>query len=76
MARRLVDTSHNGDGSNGQWCNPPGRRIGAPTQLGGGAEMLLRVKVPGESDSNCGAGTGSSAGRFRPEVAHKMTYGY
>ncbi|MET7728424.1 glycoside hydrolase family 6 protein [Streptomyces mirabilis] len=72
----VVDTSRNGNGSNGQWCNPSGRRIGSPTHLGGGAEMLLWIKVPGESDGNCGAGTGSSAGQFLPEVAYKMIYGY
>ncbi|MFD7370035.1 MULTISPECIES: glycoside hydrolase family 6 protein [Streptomyces] len=72
----VVDTSRNGNGSNGQWCNPSGRRIGSPTRLGGGAEMLLWIKVPGESDGNCGAGTGSSAGQFLPEVAYKMIYGY
>ncbi|GAA3291918.1 hypothetical protein GCM10020295_09880 [Streptomyces cinereospinus] len=26
----VVDTSRNGNGSNGQWCNPAGRRIGTP----------------------------------------------
>ncbi|MFI9423784.1 glycoside hydrolase family 6 protein [Streptomyces achromogenes] len=72
----VVDTSRNGNGSNGQWCNPSGRRIGTPTQMGGGAEMLLWVKAPGESDGNCGVGTGSSAGQFLPEVAYKMIYGY
>lgn len=30
----VVDTSRNGNGSNGQWCNPSGRRIGTPTRLG------------------------------------------
>ncbi|MEU8460509.1 glycoside hydrolase family 6 protein [Streptomyces sp. NPDC029003] len=72
----VVDTSRNGNGSNGQWCNPAGRRIGTPTQRGGGAEMLLWIKVPGESDGNCGVGAGSSAGQFLPEVAYKMIYGY
>lgn len=72
----VVDTSRNGNGSNGQWCNPSGRRIGTPTRLGGGAEMLLWIKVPGESDGNCGVGSGSSAGDFLPEVAYKMIYGY
>ncbi|MER5666061.1 glycoside hydrolase family 6 protein [Streptomyces mirabilis] len=72
----VVDTSRNGNGSNGQWCNPSGRRIGSPTRLGGGAEMILWIKVPGESDGNCGAGAGSSAGQFLPEVAYKMIYGY
>ncbi|WP_399920204.1 glycoside hydrolase family 6 protein [Streptomyces kanamyceticus] len=72
----VVDTSRNGNGSDGQWCNPSGRRIGTPTQLGGGAEMLLWIKVPGESDGDCGAGAGSSAGQFLPEVAYKMIHGY
>lgn len=72
----VIDTSRNGNGSSGEWCNPAGRRIGTPTQLGGGAEMLLWLKTPGESDGNCGVGAGSSAGQFLPEVAYKMIYGY
>ncbi|MFD7256632.1 glycoside hydrolase family 6 protein [Streptomyces sp. NPDC059874] len=73
----VVDTSRNGNGSNGQWCNPAGRRIGTPSRHGGGgAEMLLWIKMPGESDGNCGVGAGSSAGQFLPEVAYKMIYGY
>lgn len=72
----VVDTSRNGNGSDGAWCNPAGRRIGTPTGWGGGAEMLLWIKVPGESDGNCGVGTGSTAGQFLPEVAYKMIYGY
>ncbi|MFI0900288.1 glycoside hydrolase family 6 protein [Streptomyces sp. NPDC020983] len=72
----VVDTSRNGNGSNGTWCNPAGRKIGTRTQLGGGAEMLLWVKTPGESDGNCGTGAGSTAGQFLPEVAYKMIYGY
>ncbi|WP_318211690.1 glycoside hydrolase family 6 protein [Streptomyces sp. SJL17-1] len=72
----VVDTSRNGNGSNGEWCNAAGRRIGTPTQLGGGAEMLLWIKAPGESDGNCGVGAGSSAGQFLPEAAYKMVYGY
>ncbi|MGW0981255.1 glycoside hydrolase family 6 protein [Streptomyces xiamenensis] len=73
----VVDTSRNGNGSNGEWCNPAGRRIGTPTQQGGsGAEMLLWIKTPGESDGNCGVGSGSTAGQFLPEVAYRMVYGY
>ncbi|MGW2713853.1 glycoside hydrolase family 6 protein [Streptomyces sp. NPDC001356] len=72
----VVDTSRNGNGSNGQWCNPAGRRTGTPTRTGGGAEMLLWIKTPGESDGNCGVGAGSTAGQFLPEVAYKMIYGY
>ncbi|WP_049567184.1 glycoside hydrolase family 6 protein [Streptomyces sp. SBT349] len=73
----VVDTSRNGNGSNGEWCNPGGRRIGTPTQEGGGgAEMLLWLKTPGESDGDCGVGSGSTAGQFLPEVAYKMIFGY
>ncbi|AZP15266.1 endoglucanase [Streptomyces aquilus] len=72
----VVDTSRNANGSNGQWCNPSGRRIGTPTRMGGGAEMLLWIKTPGESDGNCGIGAGSRAGDFLPEAAYKMIYGY
>ncbi|WP_444971319.1 glycoside hydrolase family 6 protein [Streptomyces sp. SAI-25] len=74
----VVDTSRNGNGSNGEWCNPGGRRIGATSQLGGGggAEMLLWLKTPGESDGDCGVGGGSAAGQFLPEVAYKMIFGY
>jgi endoglucanase len=72
----VIDTSRNGNGSNGEWCNPAGRKIGTPTQTGGGAEMLLWLKTPGESDGNCGVGGGSSAGQFLPEVAYKMIYGH
>ncbi|MGW0858858.1 glycoside hydrolase family 6 protein [Streptomyces sp. NPDC002690] len=73
----VVDTGRNGNGSsNAEWCNSAGRRTGTPTQKGGGAEMLLWIKTPGESDGNCGVGSGSVAGQFLPEVAYKMIYGY
>ncbi|MDR7275315.1 glycoside hydrolase family 6 protein [Catenuloplanes atrovinosus] len=72
----VIDTSRNGNGANGQWCNPAGRRIGTPTQLGGGAEMLLWLKTPGESDGDCGVGAGSTAGQFLPEVAYRLVYGH
>lgn len=71
----VVDTSRNGNGSNGEWCNPGGRKIGTPPQEGGGAEMLLWIKTPGESDGDCGVGAGSTAGQFLPEVAYKMIHG-
>ncbi|KJS58070.1 glycoside hydrolase family 6 protein [Streptomyces rubellomurinus] len=72
----VVDTSRNGNGSDGAWCNPAGRRIGTPTQVGGGAEMLLWIKAPGESDGNCGTGAGSTAGQFLPQVAYNLIHGY
>lgn len=72
----VVDTSRNGNGSDSTWCNPANRRLGTPTQQGGGAEMLLWIKTPGESDGNCGTGAGSTAGQFLPEVAYKLIHGY
>lgn len=38
--------------------------------------MLLWIKAPGESDGNCATGAGSAAGRFLPDVAHKLIHGY
>ncbi|TCO44953.1 endoglucanase [Kribbella antiqua] len=65
----VVDTSRNGAGSlNGEWCNPSGRKLGATAQTGGGAEMLLWVKVPGDSDGDCGI-SDRPAGQFGPELA-------
>jgi endoglucanase len=72
----VIDTSRNGNGSNGQWCNPSGRKLGATAQQGGGAEMLLWIKSPGESDGDCGTGTGTVAGQFDPQIAYDLVYGY
>lgn len=72
----VIDTSRDGNGSNGQWCNPAGAKLGVPDQVGGGAEMLLWVKTPGESDGDCGTGTGTTAGQFDPQLAYDLVYGY
>ncbi|MBB6351418.1 endoglucanase [Nonomuraea muscovyensis] len=71
----VVDTSRNGNGSNGQWCNPAGRKLGTPAQLGGGAEMLLWVKVPGDSDGPCGIAPDVPAGTFSPDLAIRLIDG-
>lgn len=72
----VVDTSRNGNGSqSGQWCNPPGTKIGTPPQAGGGAEMLLWLKAPGESDGDCGAATGTQAGQFSSKLAMDLING-
>ncbi|MDQ1645434.1 MAG: endoglucanase, partial [Cryptosporangiaceae bacterium] len=70
-----VDTSRNGNGSNGQWCNPAGRRLGVTAQLGGGAEMLLWVKTPGSSDGLCGTAPTIPAGTFSPDLAVRLIDG-
>ena len=73
----VIDTSRNGNGSNdGQWCNPAGMKLGPTDQVGGGAEALLWIKDPGESDGNCGTGGGTAAGQFNPQLAYDLVYGY
>ncbi len=66
----VVDTSRNGAGSNGEWCNPTGRALGqAPTFLTGVAQAAayLWLKTPGESDGSCNGYP--SAGTWMPEYA-------
>jgi endoglucanase len=71
-----IDTSRNGNGSNGEWCNPAGRKLGTPTQVGGsGAELLLWVKVPGNSDGQCGTAPSTPAGTFNPDLAVHLING-
>ncbi|MFK3646923.1 glycoside hydrolase family 6 protein [Lysobacter enzymogenes] len=72
----VVDTSRNGNGSNGEWCNPAGRKLGAASQhSASGAEMLLWVKVPGDSDGNCGIAPNTPAGTFSPDIATRLIEG-
>jgi endoglucanase len=71
----VVDTSRNGNGPNGQWCNPPGRKLGQPARVGGGAEMLLWIKTPGASDGLCGIAPTTPAGTFTPEIAVRLIEG-
>ncbi len=51
----IVDTSRNGNGSNGEWCNPDGRAIGEPPEVryDGPMRAVAWVKAPGESDGTC-----------------------
>lgn len=75
-AHFVVDTSRNGNGSNGQWCNPPGRAVGMPptTNTGVGAcDAYLWVKLAGESDGTCNGGP--AAGKFSPELAYDLVNG-
>jgi endoglucanase len=71
----VIDTSRNGNGPLGsQWCDPPGRRLGAPSTMSpdvDGPEMTLWVKNPGDAD-----GCAADAGVFVPELAYKLIYGY
>ena len=55
----IVDTSRNGLGSSGDWCNPPGRALGhRPTTVThrGRVDAYLWIKRPGESDGTCNGG--------------------
>lgn len=74
-AKFVVDTSRNGNGHNGQWCNPPGRQLGVSPQIGGGAELLLWVKTPGVSDGPCGIAPSTPAGTFNPDLAVRLIDG-
>jgi endoglucanase len=58
-AHFIVDTSRNGKGTNGEWCNPTGRAIGTLPQVStdeGLRDAYLWVKTPGESDGTCNDG--------------------
>lgn len=57
--RFVVDVSRNGNGPNGEWCNPLGRALGVNPTLDvrdGALDGLLWVKRPGESDGTCNGG--------------------
>jgi endoglucanase len=71
----VIDTSRNGNGSNGEWCNPAGRKLGLTARVGGGAEMLLWVKTPGVSDGLCGIAPTTPAGTFNPAIAIRLIDG-
>ena len=69
----VVDTSRNGNGSNGEWCNPRGRALGErPTAVDDGTHLdaLLWVKLPGESDGTCNGGP--AAGAWWQEMALEL----
>ncbi len=58
-AHYVIDTGRNGNGSTGEWCNPPGRALGAtpsPTKSGSAQDANLWIKPPGESDGTCNGG--------------------
>ncbi|GAB7046798.1 glycoside hydrolase family 9 protein [Catenuloplanes indicus] len=67
----VIDTSRNGNGHKGDWCNPAGVKLGDTSRVNAsGAEMLLWLKVPGDSDgADCGRIQGLPAGTFSPDYA-------
>jgi endoglucanase len=60
----VIDTGRNGAGSNGEWCNPPGRALGRrPTNVTGDSliDAFLWIKQPGFSDGPCNGGPAPGA---------------
>ncbi len=83
-AHFVVDTSRNGagppqeaasgDGEQGAWCNPPGRRLGAAPTTDTGDDLVdawLWVKQPGDSDGTCLPGA-PAAGTWWPAYASEL----
>lgn len=69
----IIDTSRNGVGGNGEWCNPGGQGLGAfPTTQTGHplVDAFLWVKAPGQSDGPCNGGP--AAGTFWREYALEL----
>jgi endoglucanase len=73
----IVDTGRNGKGPYGagskglDWCNPPGRALGAPPGTDTASPLVdayLWVKQPGMSDGSCRPGE-PRAGRWWPQYA-------
>jgi endoglucanase len=73
----VIDTSRNSKGSNGQWCNPAGRKLGKEPSIKSTSvtDAFLWIKRPGESDGGCGIGSGTNAGQFTPELAMSLIDG-
>lgn len=55
----VIDVSRNGNGWQGDWCNPTGAAIGQSPRVTYGTtrlDALLWVKHPGQSDGTCNGG--------------------
>ncbi|MFE0801637.1 glycoside hydrolase family 6 protein [Streptomyces sp. NPDC058812] len=68
----VIDTSRNGNGapSDGEWCDPDGRKLGRAPTLSTGmgrVDAYLWVKLPGESD-----GCKGEPGTFTPSYAYDL----
>lgn len=68
----VIDTSRNGNGapSDGEWCDPAGRKLGRAPSLSTGEPRIdayLWVKLPGESD-----GCEGEPGAFSPSYAYDL----
>jgi endoglucanase len=67
----VIDTSRNGNGGNGQWCNPSGRKLGKRSTADPAA-LELWIKNPGQSDGRCGIAPTTKAGVFSPALAQRL----
>ncbi|WP_232466210.1 glycoside hydrolase family 6 protein [Diaminobutyricimonas sp. LJ205] len=68
----VIDTSRNGKGDNGEWCNPRGRGLGAlPGRADHGhQDANLWIKTIGASDGACNGGP--KAGAWWDEIAIEL----
>ncbi|MBA8991696.1 cellulase/cellobiase CelA1 [Curtobacterium pusillum] len=69
----VIDTSRNGQGWRGTWCNGPGAGLGTSPRVvsdGTALDALLWVKTPGASDGTCGGGP--TAGTWWPAFAETL----
>jgi endoglucanase len=70
----VIDTSRNGNGSNGKWCNPGGRKLGRRSTADPAA-LQLWITNPGNSDGKCGIAPTTGAGVFSPALAQHLVTG-
>lgn len=71
----VIDTSRNGRGPRGNFCNPAGAGLGEPPTTSTGDPLVhafLWVKRPGESDGACGECASVPAGQFCTDYAIEL----
>ncbi|KQS16268.1 glycoside hydrolase family 6 protein [Frigoribacterium sp. Leaf186] len=72
-ARYVIDTSRNGRGWKGTWCNAPGAGLGVAPSVQSGTtrlDALLWIKTPGASDGQCNGGP--AAGKWFASYAVQL----
>jgi endoglucanase len=72
-ARYVIDTSRNGRGWKGTWCNAPGAGLGSAPSVQNGTtklDALLWIKTPGASDGQCNGGP--AAGQWYASYAVQL----
>ncbi|TDO68168.1 endoglucanase [Kribbella sp. VKM Ac-2571] len=72
----VIDTSRNGNGSDGSSCNPPARKLGTPpARTPAPVDLHLWLRTPGESDGPCGLTPDLPTRTFSPVLAHHLITG-